>query len=109
VRSDAEIAERFTEVVAGLANGSLLFPPPFDFATSLALAANIDLGALAQQLFDVTAARDTKYEVSIYACSGDHENVRRQIIDTTVASTQVLYALLEHVLDELDERAQEKQ
>lgn len=83
-----------------------MFPPPFDLATSLALAANIDRGDLAERLFEVTAARDTQFEVAIYARCPDNPDMRRQIVDTTVASTKLLTALLDMVLDELDARAQ---
>lgn len=83
-----------------------MFPPPFDLATSLALAANIDMGVLAERLFDVTAERDTQFQVAIYACSPEYPDIRRQIVDTRVASSQLLTALLETVLDELDARAQ---
>lgn len=115
MRSDAERAgddraalrRRFGQVVADLADGGLTFPPPFDFATSLALAANIDAGELAQQLFAVTAARDTQFTVRIDACSAEQPGLSRQVIDTTVDSTQLLAVLLEGLLEELYTKAQE--
>lgn len=115
MRSDAEKAgddraallRTFDRVIACLAEGGLTFPPPFDFATSLALAANIDSGELAQKLFAVTAARDTQYRVQIHACSAEQPDLLRPVIDTTVETTRLLTVLLEGLLDELYAKAQE--
>lgn len=109
MRSDAEaegdskaiLLRRFHQVVAVLADGALMYPPPFDLATSLALAANIDTGDLAEKLHAVTAARDTKYQVTIYQCDDEH-GMRREVVDTTVSSSSLLQVLLEAVLDELE-------
>lgn len=115
MRSDAEKAgddrsdllARFSRVVADLAGGGLTFPPPFDFASSIALASNLDTGTMAQRIFDVTAGRDLQFSVQITACSPEHPGLSRQVLDTTVSSTQVLTALLEGLLEELNAQAQE--
>lgn len=88
----------FAKAVGALADGDLTFTPPFDLATSAALAANIDTGAIAQQLFEVTAQRDTGYRVEIYAVAPDVED--REILKTSVASTNLLIELLDGLLDE---------
>lgn len=102
----AELLAKFNRVIACLAAGELTFPPPFDFATSLALAANIDQGELAQQLFAVTAARDTHFSVQITACSPEQPDLWREVIDTTVSGTRLLAVLLESLLDELYAKAE---
>lgn len=104
----AELIWRFNRVVSDLAGGNLTFPPPFDLATSLALAANIDVGELAHQLFAVTAARSTQFTVRIDACSAEQPELTRQVIDTVVDSTQLLAVLLEGLLEELDTHTSEE-
>lgn len=99
------LRDQFMTIVSGLSRGDLTFPAPFDLATSAALAKNIDVGRLAEQLFDVTAARDCGYEVTISALNHDDgDPMRREIINTTVASTGLLVVLLDGLLDELDAR-----
>lgn len=88
----------FTSAVMSLAEGNLTFQPPFDLATSAALAANIDLGDLAQRLFDATAQRDTGYRISIHATAPGVPD--REVVNTNVASTALLVALLDGLLDE---------
>lgn len=90
-------------IVSALADGELTFAPPFDLATSAALARNIDTGRIAQALFDATQTRDTAYRVTIAAISPDDE-LAREIIDTTVASTRLLVALLDGLMEELHAR-----
>lgn len=115
MRSDAEKADgdrealvrAFNRVISDLAEGGLTFPPPFDLATSLALASNLDRGELAERLFDVTAARETQFTVQIKACSAQYPELTRQVIDTTVSSTQLLTVLLENLLDELYAKTQQ--
>lgn len=93
------------QTVAAVADGELTFPPPFDLSTSAALASNIDRGWLAQKLADVTASRDCGYEVSITALTpGVPDPMRREIINTTVSSTRLLFTLLESLMDELEAR-----
>lgn len=101
---DGLLAE-FAAAVSSLARGELTFPAPFDLSSAAALAANIDQGATAQSLFEVTAARDCAYDVRIVArCAGQPELERREVLDTSVASTGLLVALLEGLLDELHSR-----
>lgn len=95
--------------VSAVADGELTFPPPFDLASAAALQENIDLGELALQLFHATASRDTGYEVTIHALAPEgSEPLRREIINTTVASTSLLFALLEGLMDELEARSDEQ-
>lgn len=75
-----------------------MFRPPFDLATSAALAANIDGGSTAQQLFDVTAQRDTGFRVEIHAVAPGVPD--REVIKTTVASTSLLIELLDGFIEE---------
>lgn len=98
--------DQFMAIVSGLTEGDLTFPAPFDLSTSAALAKNDDIGDLAERLFAVTAQRDCGYEVTITALTEDPgaEPLRREIINTTVAGTQLLLALLEGLMDELDAR-----
>ena len=93
------------ETVADLAQGELTFPPPFDLASAVALRDNTDAGDLALKLFAATAARDCGYQVTISALTPEgSEPMRREIINTTVASTALLAALLDGLLDELHDR-----
>lgn len=96
--------DQFMTVVAHLTRGALTFPAPFDLASSAALAKNDDTGALAARMFEATAARDCGYEVTITALTPDTDELRREIINTTVAGTALLFALLEGLMDELDSR-----
>lgn len=91
--------------VADLAEGELTFPPPFDLASAVALGKNADRGELAENLFAATASRDCGYRVTISALTpeGD-EPLQREIINTTVASTNLLMTLLDGLLDELQAR-----
>lgn len=92
----------FAAAVSSLAEGELSFPPPFDLSSSVALADNIDVGVIAQRLFDVTAQRQTGFTVMISAYAVDHPEVpQREVIDTRVPDTRLLIALLEGFLEEL--------
>ncbi len=92
-------------VAASVGEGELTLDPPFDLATSAALANNIDRGDLAENLFRITALRECAYEVTITAVApGDGEPERREIINTSVASTHLLFALLDDVLCEIENR-----
>jgi hypothetical protein len=91
--------------MGGLSDGGLTFPAPFDPATAAALGDNMDSGQLAERLFDVTAQRDCAYSVMIAALTPTSvEPVRRELINTTVNSTQLLFTLLEGLMDELEAR-----
>lgn len=95
-------------IVSAVADGELTFPAPFDLASAVALRENDDAGTLALHLFHATAARDTGYQVTIHALTPEgSEPLRREIIDTTVASTPLLFALLEGLMDELEARLAE--
>lgn len=93
-----DLHQQFRKIMAALADGELTFRWPFDLATSAALAANIDHGQLAQDLFDVTAQRDTAYRVSIHAVAPDVPD--REVINTTVPSTAMLMHLLDGLIAE---------
>jgi hypothetical protein len=100
---------KFAAAVSSLADGELTHHPPFDLSSSAALADNIDAGGIAQHLFDVTAQRDTGYTVVITSKSVSHPDLGdRPVIDTQVASTRLLIALLETFLDELYARNEEQ-
>ncbi len=118
MRKDAEPASSdsgdldraFLEAVASVARGELTFPAPFDLATSAALSSNLDSGSLAERLFEVTALRDCRYEVSITALAPEgSEPLRREILNTTAASTGVLVALLDGLLEEFEARLDAQQ
>src|ERR1041384_5367842 len=103
--SDSEgLRELFMGIVSDLADGELTFPPPFDLAASTALASNIDVGVIALKLFQVTQQRDCRYRVSIHAISPDDEALDREIVNTTVSSTRLLFALLDGLMEELHAR-----
>lgn len=97
--SDDDLDGLFAQVVSALTRGGLLFPPPFDLATAAALAANLDVGKIAEQLFEVTAQRNTGYRVAIYATAPGVED--REVIDTAVDSPDLLITLLDGLLEEL--------
>jgi hypothetical protein len=99
--SDKEIAEQFFTVAAGVADGGLVMPAPFDVASSAALAVNDDRGDRADKLFDVTAARESKYEVRITEVQGEDS---RDLINTTCIGQGPLFALLDDVMDDLEAR-----
>lgn len=114
MRSDAESTsndsdgkrDAFLAAVASLDEGELTFPPPFDLASAAALASNIDVGDLALKLFEVTAGRDCGYEVRITAVPPGESTLRRDVINTSVASTGLLFALLDGLMEELERRHQ---
>jgi hypothetical protein len=90
-------------VAGAVADGGLVMPPPFDVASSAALAANSDKGEMADKLFDVTAARASMFEVRITEIQGDN---RRDLVDTVCAGEGPLFQLLDDVMDEIDARRQ---
>ena len=100
------LRELFMQIVASLAEGELTHSPPFDLSMSAALASNLDRNDLALKLAEVSAARDVGYQVMIYGLipGDDDESLRREIINTTVGSTRLLFALLDGLMDELDAR-----
>lgn len=101
-------AVEFDTAVASLADGGLVFPPPFDLSSSAALAANLDIGSIAEELFTTTAARDSQFSVRIGELIGDQPELgQREILDTAVGSTTLLIALLEMLIVELRARQQE--
>lgn len=103
--NDRVLSEDFLAAVADLAEGELTFPPPFDLATAAALGENMDKGELALKLFEATASRDTGYRVLIEALTPEgSQPMRREIINTTVPSTMLLFALLDGLLDEIEAR-----
>jgi hypothetical protein len=99
--SDKGLAEEFFTIAADVAEGGLIMPAPFDVASSAALAANVDRGDMADKLFDVTAARDSKFLVHIVEIQGDES---REVINTTCIGQGPLFALLDDVMDEIETR-----
>lgn len=99
-----DLDARFNTVIATLAEGGLTFPAPYDLATSAALAVNVDVGAIALALFQVTAARDTGYRVEIYETAPGVPE--REVVNTTVDGTRLLIALLDGLAEEQSERLQ---
>lgn len=92
----------FASAVSSLADGELVFPPPFDLPSAAALADNLDLGEIAERLFAVTAQRQMTYTVTITGRSPQHpEMPDRVLVDTTVPSENLLIVTLETLLDEL--------
>lgn len=95
---EGDLAALFAQAICSLAQGNLMFPPPFDLASSAALAANDDLGEIAEKLYEVTAQRDTGYRVRIHATAPGVPD--REVINCTVTSTPTLIALLDTLIDE---------
>jgi hypothetical protein len=88
----------FARITAALSDGDLTFQPPFDLATSAALAANADAGDIAQRLFDVTRVRDTTYLVQITEIAPGVSD--REVVNTTVSGAGLLIALLDGLIEE---------
>lgn len=111
MRGDAESKKlaAFLIAVSDLADGALMFPPPFDLATSSALAVNTDSGDLAEKLYDA-APRTCQFEVKIteLAQGAGFEPVRREVVNTVVFSTRLLLALLDSVAMELQAPQQDQ-
>lgn len=96
---------RFDTVVAALAEGDLTFASPFDYATSSALARNIDNGRIAEMLFAVDRLRRVEYVVHISTHSPDQPEIgSRVIVDTTVQSRATLITLLDLLVGELADK-----
>lgn len=102
-----DLAGLFASAISDLADGNLMFPAPFDLASSAALAANVDSGEIAEKLFAVTAQRDTGYRVVIYATAPGVED--REVVNTTVTSTGLLLVLLDELIEEKLARTDEKE
>lgn len=104
ISNDREKLAAFLAAVTDLAEGALVFPPPFDLATSSALALNNDLGDLAEKLFEVSALRDCGFHVQITALAPgtDTQPLRRDVVNTTVGSVRLLLALLDDVAFEVE-------
>src|SRR3954468_19524437 len=93
-----DLATLFAAAICSMAQGNLMFPSPFDLASSAALAANEDTDRIAEKLFEVTAQRDTGYRVEIYATAPGVDD--REVICCTVPSTPTLLALLDSFIEE---------
>lgn len=96
---ESDLGGTFERIMGGLSDGDLTFQPPFDLATSAALAANMDKGDLAAALFKVTQARQTTFRVHIAAVAPDLQP--RDVINTTVSGEGLLVALLEGLIEEI--------
>lgn len=99
--SDKALTEEFFAVAADVAQGGLVMPAPFDVASSAALAANVDRGDMADKLFDVTAARESRFMVHIVEVQGE---LTREVINTTCIGQGPLFRLLDDVMDEIEAR-----
>lgn len=100
-----DVVEEFLRIVSVLSDGELTMPSPFDLPASAALAANMDRGDIAERLFEVTAARECGFKVTISAVvPGDPAVPDREIVDTEVRTLRALTALLMTTLDELHSR-----
>lgn len=103
---EQDLRRIFAQITAALSDGDLVFQAPFDLATSAALAANMDIGNIAERLFEVTQMRETSFRVVIQATAPGVED--RDVVNTTVPGSGLLVALLEGLLDEICAR-QERQ
>jgi hypothetical protein len=97
--SDSRLGQQFLEIAADVAEGGLVFPPPFDVASAAALAANEETGNTAEGMFAVTAARQSRYMVRIVEVQ---DEVEREVVDTTCIGQGPLFALLEDVMDQIE-------
>lgn len=92
---DHASSEQFNRAVGSLADGALIFPAPFDLATAAGLAANDIDGADA---VDVEAATRGEiglhYHVQITQIVDGRPDLRRPVVDTTVADPRLLRSLL---------------
>lgn len=102
---DDDLHRLFAQITAALSDGDLTFQPPFDHATSAALAANIDDGDIAQRLFEVTRLRETTYRVMITAVAPGVQD--REVVNTTVPGAGLLIALLDGLIEEFVARHEE--
>lgn len=102
--SDEDLDQRFMTIAAGVADGGLVMPAPFDVASSAALAVNDEKGKTAEGLFDVTAARDSRFKVLIVEEQGADS---RELLNTSCIGQGVLFQLLEDLIDELEARHQQ--
>jgi hypothetical protein len=97
-----ELDDDFCQAVGPLTEGGLCFPPPFDLRSTLALAANRSIGALAVRGFhERQTTLPTRYRVLIAEQSEDGQQCR-EIVDTVVPNPQLLLSLLIQVATELD-------
>lgn len=98
---DEKLAQDFMMIAAGVADGGLVMPAPFDVAASAALAANSDKGEMAGKLFDVTANRASRFEVRITEIQGEDS---RDLLNTVCANESLLFGLLDDLMAELEAR-----
>lgn len=103
---DGKLLAAFMAAVAVLAEGELTFPAPFDLAASAALGDNVDVGSIAERLFEVSVQRDCRYRVSIHelAPTDRPDAVSRPLLDTTVANSRLLVHVLDDLLSEIQAR-----
>lgn len=99
--SNEDLKEKFMKIAAGVAEGGLVMPAPFDIASSAALAANDDKGTTAEGLFEVTAARASRFVVHVVETNGEDS---RELLNTSCVGESLLFALLDDLMDELEAR-----
>jgi hypothetical protein len=99
--SGEDLEQEFMKVAAGVADGGLVMPAPFDVASSAALAANSEQGDIAGKLFDVTASRASRFAVHVVELQGQDT---RELLNTTCIGETVLFQLLEDLMDEMEAR-----
>lgn len=99
---DQEWERRFHQVTGSIVRGALVFPPPFDLATSAALAVNDETGDIAERLFEITAQKHSKFRVLITEIADGVDD--QEVINTTVTGQQLLITLLDEFINELAEQ-----
>jgi hypothetical protein len=90
------LPDDFTAAVGSLNGGELMFPPPFDLASSVALDANTDDGDLALGLFDGTAnTRSLGFRLRVEQVLLDTpDGPVREVIDIVVTDVRQAKALI---------------
>ncbi len=90
------LGEDFASVVGSLNGGELMFPAPFDLASSAALGLNSDDGDRALGLFDGTAStRRLGFRLRVDQVVLDHpDGPGREVIDIVVTDVHQAKALI---------------
>ena len=108
---EQESSERtaFDEAISTLAEGEITFPAPFDYATSSALARNIDAGRIAELLFGVDRDRELDFRLTLFARSADQPELpEREIVNTVVGGKASLINLLDDLIEHLMQQQREE-
>jgi hypothetical protein len=97
-------SEQFDQVIGSLADGALVFPPPFDLATTVALGGNASRDTAAVAAFG--AARDricTQVRIRLDEVDPDTAT-HREILDVTVGSILEAVWLAAQIVNEANGR-----